>query len=297
MPSSEEEESVLEAVRSYYNNPETVQKFNLWGGDARRPGVSGHHLGLDDVPRFRGNVLLRFFQMLRHKRAVERTTRLIMTESQLADGQWVLDAGCGTGAVSFPIAEKYLRSHVYGVSLSHLQLNIARKYQQEAHVRNAYFTEQNYTRLAFRDGSFDRVLFVESFCHAPDKRETVSEASRVLKPGGKLVIVDPLHLKPPPPDQASLRDALGSTDGLAMADLPTVEQLEGFIADSGLRTEHVLDLTERVKASLSLIADGYVRALVDRRIGPSPLIDSYLAWYMLTEQGPLGYALVRAVKP
>lgn len=294
MPSREQ--SILEAVRSYYNNPQTVEKFSLWGADPKRPGVSGHHLGLDDVERFRGNVLLRFFQMLRHRRAVERTTRLIIAESQLEDGQAVLDAGCGTGAITFPIAEQHRRSRVYGVSLSYTQLSIARKYRQSARAQNAYFSEQNFTRMAFRDGSFDRVIFAESFCHAPDKRETIAEVGRVLKPGGKVLVVDPLHLKPPPPGQESLREALGSTEGLAMSELPTVEQLNGFIADSGMRTEYVLDLTPRVTASLALIADGYVRALVERRIGPSPLIDSYLAWYMLTEQGPLGYVLLRAVK-
>jgi SAM-dependent methyltransferase len=224
-------------------------------------------------------------------------TNLIVEESQIEDGQSVLDAGCGTGSIAFPIAERNRRSHVFGVSLSRGQLAIARKYQRSAGINNAYFSEQNFTRMAFGAGSFDRVIFAESFCHAPNKRETIAEVFRVLKPGGKVLIVDPLYLAPPDADQEPLARALGSTEGLAMADLPGINELVETLDFTGMQTEYVLDLTARVKSSLALIANGYVRALTEGRIEPSALIDSYLAWHLLTEQGALGYALIRAYKP
>jgi SAM-dependent methyltransferase len=186
---------------------------------------------------------------------------------------------------------------VIGVSLSRSQIEIARRYQRAAGIDNAFFSEQNFAKMAFGAGSFDRVIFAESFCHAPNKRETIAEVFRVLKPGGKVLIVDPMYLKPPDADQELLAKALGSTEGLAMADLPGLEELVESINLTGMQAEHVLDLTVRVKSSLALIANGYIRALVEGRAEPSALIDSYLAWYMLTEQGALGYALIRAYKP
>jgi SAM-dependent methyltransferase len=138
------------------------------------------------------------------------------------------------------------------------------------------------------------VIFAESFCHAPDKRETISEVGRVLKTGGKVLIVDPMYLKPPPSDQEPLQEALGSTEGLAMADLPTIAELTDWISHAGMQVEYLLDLTERAKASLALIASGYVTALTQGRAEPSALIDSYLAWHLLTAQGPLGYVVIRA---
>jgi hypothetical protein len=119
----------------------------------------------------------------------------------------------------------------------------------------------------------------------------------VLKPGGKVLIVDPLYLQAPDAEQQKLADALGNTEGLAMADLPAIDELVETINIVGMQTEYVLDLTPRVKSSLALIANGYVRALIEGRAEPSALIDSYLAWHLLTEQGALGYALIRAVKP
>jgi SAM-dependent methyltransferase len=274
-----------------------VSKFSRWGADAKRPGVSAHHLGLDDVEHFHRDIVRRSLEIVRHKNAVERMTKLIIAESQIEDGQSILDSGCGTGSIAFPIAERNPCAHVFGLSLSRSQLEVARKYQQSAGVRNTYLSEQNFTRMAFRDGSFDRVIFAESFCHAPDKRETIVEVNRVLKPGGKVIIIDPIYLKLPPPDQEPLREVLGSTEGLAMADLPTTEELVGFINDTGMQTEYIHDLTARVRASLALIANGYISALVEGRVEPSSLIDSYLAWHMLTEQGPLGYIVLRAFKP
>src|SRR5688572_1867785 len=216
------EQSVLQAVRDYYNDPATLHKFTLWAPDPRRPGITAAHLGLDDVERFHRDMIRFPLELRRHRKAVEKMTRLIVAESQVESGHTVLDAGCGTGSITFPIAEQHPHAQVFPVSLSRSQLEIARKYQQSANIRNVYPSEQNFTRTAFRDASFDRVFFAESFCHAPDKRATIEEVSRILKPGGKVLIVDPLYLKPLTADHEHLSQALGSTEGLAMADLLSV---------------------------------------------------------------------------
>jgi ubiquinone/menaquinone biosynthesis C-methylase UbiE len=44
--------------------------------------------------------------------------------------------------------------------------------------------------LPFRDGTFDTVLCTYSMCSVPDERGTVLEMKRVLKPGGRLILVD-----------------------------------------------------------------------------------------------------------
>jgi 2-polyprenyl-6-hydroxyphenyl methylase/3-demethylubiquinone-9 3-methyltransferase len=45
-------------------------------------------------------------------------------------------------------------------------------------------------RLPFTDASFDAVVAVETFEHVGDLGETIAEARRVLKPGGRLIVVD-----------------------------------------------------------------------------------------------------------
>src|SRR5262249_38183138 len=48
----------------------------------------------------------------------------------------------------------------------------------------------DYTATSFPDASFDAVWTLESLCHAPDKPAFLREARRLLRPGGRLGIVE-----------------------------------------------------------------------------------------------------------
>jgi hypothetical protein len=71
------ERSVVKAVRDYYNSPETVYKFSRWAPDPKRPGITAVHLGLDDVESFHRDSIRLPLDLWRHRKAVERMTRLI----------------------------------------------------------------------------------------------------------------------------------------------------------------------------------------------------------------------------
>lgn len=58
-------------------------------------------------------------------------------------------------------------------------------------VPDARFAAADAVRLPFRDGSFATVLIRDVLHHLPDPRATVVEATRVLAPGGDLVLVEP----------------------------------------------------------------------------------------------------------
>jgi SAM-dependent methyltransferase len=52
------------------------------------------------------------------------------------------------------------------------------------------FLTENYMRTGFPNNSFDNAFAIESVFYAVNKKETVGEISRILKPGGKFVIID-----------------------------------------------------------------------------------------------------------
>jgi len=54
----------------------------------------------------------------------------------------------------------------------------------------SHFSVQNYMEMAFSDKVFDRIIFCESFSHATNKPRTISEARRLLKNGGMMIIAD-----------------------------------------------------------------------------------------------------------
>jgi SAM-dependent methyltransferase len=96
-------------------------------------------------------------------------------------GESTLDLGCGEGRVSRDLAERGHR--VTGVDVSPTLLEAARA----AHPEGTYVTADA-ADLPFPDHSFDLVVAYNSLMDVEDLPGSVREASRVLRPGGKLVL-------------------------------------------------------------------------------------------------------------
>lgn len=111
--------------------------------------------------------------------------RVMAERVGLREGESVLDAGCGVGGAAIWLAENY-RARVQGVTLVPSQVERAKRYAREGGVEHlAEFSVQDYRRTNFPDSSFDVVWSQESVCHLPVKDEFISEAFRLLKPGGR----------------------------------------------------------------------------------------------------------------
>jgi len=95
-------------------------------------------------------------------------------------GTRLLDVGCGSGLILVLATE---RSAIpAGLDISPGLLGIARERLPEADLREA-----DMESLPFADASFDAVTGVNAFQFAGDPRRALSEAARVLRPGGRLV--------------------------------------------------------------------------------------------------------------
>ena len=69
-------------------------------------------------------------------------------------------------------------------------LEVGKKAAQEQHLNNMVFVRGNAEALPFLDESFDVVFSRLAFHHFPDIHRPFEEMARVLKPGGKLVLID-----------------------------------------------------------------------------------------------------------
>lgn len=115
--------------------------------------------------------------------------RLTCERAQLADGQRILELGCGWGSLSLWMAEHYPQARITSVSNSrtqkqHIDAEAARRGLSNLEVITA-------NMIGFQgvgDGVFDRCLSVEMFEHMKNYKELLRRVASWLKPGGKLFV-------------------------------------------------------------------------------------------------------------
>ncbi|MBI2989596.1 MAG: class I SAM-dependent methyltransferase [Candidatus Magasanikbacteria bacterium] len=107
--------------------------------------------------------------------------------SFIRDGYSILDIGSGNGRV-YQLCDKNQGINYTGIDQSEKLVDIAR-----ARVPGARFMVADMRSLPFEDRIFDLALSVASFHHLPnteDRRKTLSEIYRILRPGGMLLMTN-----------------------------------------------------------------------------------------------------------
>lgn len=107
----------------------------------------------------------------------------------LKHGELVLEIGSGNGLMAREMALTVVaKGHVTGVDISATMLAMAREHCAGLH--NAHFVEADAAALPFADSSFDVVTITQCLCLVTDIDAAVSEIARVLRPGGRAIILE-----------------------------------------------------------------------------------------------------------
>lgn len=97
-------------------------------------------------------------------------------------GKRVLDVGCGKGRFARVLAERHPAARIAAMDLSEAMLRFV-----PAPITACSATM---TALPFRDAAFDAAYATESLEHAVDIERALAELCRVVKPGGRIVVID-----------------------------------------------------------------------------------------------------------
>ena len=100
----------------------------------------------------------------------------------------VLEAAAGTCAYGRAIAP--YAGNVACLDITPAMLSVGKSEAEKNHLDNMTFVLGDAAELPFPNGSFDIVLSRLAFHHFPDVKQPFAEMVRVLKPGGKLVLID-----------------------------------------------------------------------------------------------------------
>jgi ubiquinone/menaquinone biosynthesis C-methylase UbiE len=108
--------------------------------------------------------------------------------ADLPDGAQVLEVAPGPGYFSIELA-KLGKQHVTGLDISKTFVEIARK-NALAEGAQVDFRQGNASHMPFSEASFDLILCRAAFKNFSEPVQALKEMRRVLRPGGKAVIID-----------------------------------------------------------------------------------------------------------
>lgn len=114
--------------------------------------------------------------------------KAVLTAAGAGPFELVIDFGTGTGRMLALFAGKARR--VEGIDLSHQMLTVARSKLQEAGAGNASVRHGDATASPYPDHSANLVIIHQVLHFLDDPGRALAEAARVLKPGGRLVVVE-----------------------------------------------------------------------------------------------------------
>jgi len=101
----------------------------------------------------------------------------------------ILDIGCGTCQFAERILRRFPRVRLWGLDLSYSML-LQGRHRHHAWRDRLFIVRGNSQELPFCDDFFDVVTCSHSFHHYPDQAQALREMFRVLRPGGRSMIID-----------------------------------------------------------------------------------------------------------
>jgi ubiquinone/menaquinone biosynthesis C-methylase UbiE len=117
----------------------------------------------------------------------------VVDELAVRPADRVLEIGCGSGAAAVIAAERATNGFVAAVDPSPVMVAQARRGLGAAiEAGRAQVVEAAAESLSFEDESFDGVLTIFSLHHWSDRKQGLSEVRQVLRPGGRLVVCEPI---------------------------------------------------------------------------------------------------------
>ena len=119
---------------------------------------------------------------------LDKTLTFLQSWAQISPSETVLDIACGTGELERLLLQENPQQRITGVDISEEMLTTA-KQKLSAYPKVSWHTASA-SELPFGNCSYDVAISASSFHYFDDPIASLKEMKRVLKPGGRVIILD-----------------------------------------------------------------------------------------------------------
>jgi ubiquinone/menaquinone biosynthesis C-methylase UbiE len=149
----------------------------------------------------------------------------------------VLDVGCGGGRTLSKLAANAVQGTVYGIDHSNESVAMAMKTNKQwIDIGRVDIREASVSRLPFADGAFDVTTAVETHFWWPSLPTDLREVLRVLKPGGRLIIIAEVY-KGSETLTSKAMERYSEQTGMALL---SIEEHRGLLTNAGYSDVQVI---------------------------------------------------------
>lgn len=188
----------------------------------------------------------------------------------------IVDVACGRGGTTRYIGNYYDPANIMGINISPEQIAACRE-----RIPNIRFEEMDAANLEFDDNSIDNIICVEAACHFNTREKFLKEALRVLKPGGRVSLTDPLLRR-----ETEIQPEANY--------LETAAEYRQVCLNAGFARSEIYDITEECWNRFSAFQMNKARERL--QTGMAPLQSAAVAEIWLRRSAPVAYVVGWAEK-
>ncbi|WP_432014295.1 methyltransferase domain-containing protein [Streptomyces cucumeris] len=230
--------------------------------------------------------------------AADRLTDMMIERLQVGPGDRVLDIGCGLGGPAIRLAQK-TGAEVVGISVSRKQVEKANELAEAAGVSGKVsFQHGDAMNLPFDDASFSAVWMLESVMQMPDRTAALTEAGRVLRPGGRLALTDNYERETISEERRPVIE--GILKRYLTQSPASFEAYPSMLREAGLRCAEIIDVSENTtRQSVKRLSEALAKNMeqLAAKVDPEVFAKLKPAEGENLEMPELGYLIVTARRP